>query len=127
MSDLVLIAPPRDDADGHGPMLAQSRGISLTLDIDQLDALGISIPEAGEPFAIRAEAIVSHSSTSDPDTDGNTESACVVLTLTSLTLDADGSRYASNTRTMYGGPGGLDPDGGGTTGPFGKLNAPVGG
>jgi hypothetical protein len=97
-----------------------------TLNLDQLEALGIEFPQAGESFSIRATAVVTHSSTSDPDADTHVEAACVVLTLVDLTLDADGSRFARNAARMYG-TGALDPDGGGTTGAYGKLNAPVGG
>jgi|ERR1022692_2528708 hypothetical protein len=101
--------------------------VSITLDLDQLEALGLEFPQAGESFSIRATAVVTHSSTSDPDADTHVEAACVVLTLVDLTLDADGSRHARNAAVMYGG--GVDSEGGGTpdSNPFGRLNRVVGG
>ena len=105
--------------------------VLLTLDLDQLEALGLEFPEAGESFKIRATGVVTHASTSDPDRDSHIESACVVLTLVDLELDSDGSRTRDAANTMYGSMGGVDADGGGTGGAyeyaFGKLNAKVGG
>jgi hypothetical protein len=101
--------------------------VAITLGLEQLEALGIEFPHAGESFDITAKAVVSHSSTSDPDADGDIDAACVVLELTELELDAHAGRAKRHAKKMYGKDTDADRDGGGTTGPFGTLNAIVGG
>ncbi len=104
----------------------QLGGIAITLGLEQLEALGIEFPHAGESFDITAKAVVSHSSTSDPDADGDIDQACVILELSDLELDAHSKRAKKNAAKLYP-KADADHDGGGTTGPFGKLNAIVGG
>jgi len=101
-------------------MSASADDIVICLTKAQLGALGL--PRASEIFSLSARAKVNRSTTSDPGNGG--VDGAVELVLTHLALAPDSGRRARAQRIMYGGP---DKTGGGTGGPFGRLNAKVGG
>jgi hypothetical protein len=62
--------------------------LSLMLDMEALEALGIDdMPNAGTEFHLEAMGVITHSSTSDPDADGDVDSCCLSLQVTHLGLE----------------------------------------
>jgi hypothetical protein len=62
-------------------------GLRLTLNQEQLEALGLPMPQAGTKLRIEAETVVTRSSTEDPDADGDVDYVCVELQLTELGVE----------------------------------------
>lgn len=108
-------------------------GLRLTLGQEQLEALGLDLPPAGTELHIEAVAIVTSSSTEDPDADGDVDFVNVSLQLTQLGVEKPQevkkaanpvNRRQVKSAKLYNPP---DKDGGGNWGPFGALVKPVGG
>jgi len=136
--------------DGGMPPTPYPSGLRLTLNQEQLQALGFKdLPPAGTPLHIEALAVVTSSSTQDPDADGDVDYVCVELQLTELGCEVEaepepaekpGERRLRQAAKLYKASvdektnsrrqrieqAQADTDGGGTTGPYGTLNAPVG-
>jgi hypothetical protein len=128
---LIDMKPPRE-APNPSPY-----GLRLTLNQDQLAALGFKdLPKAGTEVHLEAVAIVTRSSTEDPDADGDVDYVCVELQLTELGCEVDAEPEPAENqvacrlrqgRKLYNPPGRPDTDGGGNFGPYGALVKPVGG
>jgi len=83
--------------------------LALTLDMDDLATLGIEFPGAGADFHIEATGIVTHSTTLDPDADGDVDQACVTLKIKMLGLELGPSPPIKDTDNdtaarLYGPP-----------------------
>lgn len=86
-------------------------GLRLTLNEEQLVALGLAaLPVAGTKLRLEAVAVVTRSSTEDPDADGDIDYVCVELQLTELGIEEEESegpnaeeRTKQATKRMYGG------------------------
>ena len=100
---------PRDVPMPMGQEPYYPYGTCLTLDQDQLEALGLTeLPPAGSAFTLEAKAIVRRSSTEDPDVDGDVDSACVELQITHLGLEGEddksrSTRAKAKAAKLYGG------------------------
>jgi hypothetical protein len=77
-------AIPTPDCPGEYPY-----GLRITLNEEQLEALGIEMPKAGTALHIEAKAIVTRASTEDPDADGDIDYVCVELQLTELGVEVE--------------------------------------
>lgn len=65
-------------------------GLRLTLNEEQLVALGLTqLPTAGVTLRLEAVAVVTRSSTEDPDADGDIDYVCVELQLTELGVELE--------------------------------------
>jgi hypothetical protein len=54
--------------------------LTLNLDMEALEALGVDpLPTAGTEFHLEAHGVITHSSTSDPDADGDVDGANLTL------------------------------------------------
>lgn len=62
-------------------------GLRITLNEEQLEALGLEMPTAGMSMHIEAHAVVTRASTEDPDADGDIDYVCVELQLTQLGIE----------------------------------------
>lgn len=67
-------------------------GLRLTLNEAQLEALGMELPPAGTKLHIEAHAVVTRSSTEDPDADGDIDYVCVEVQLTELGIEQGGKK-----------------------------------
>lgn len=93
-----------------GPVSEYPYGLRLTLNQAQLEALGLGLPPAGTELHLEARAIVTRSSTEDPDADGDIDYVCVELQLCELGIEeGEGSeeenpveRRAKNAGKLYG-------------------------
>lgn len=66
-------------------------GLRLNLNQDQLNALGIKdLPPAGTTLNLQAVAVITRSSTEDPDADGDVDYVCVEMQVTQLGLEEAG-------------------------------------
>jgi hypothetical protein len=64
--------------------------LSLMLDSEALAQLGIDdLPNAGTEFHLEAMGVITRSSTSDPDADGDVDSCCLSLQVTHLGFEHD--------------------------------------
>lgn len=70
-------------------------GLRLTLNEAQLEALGMEMPQAGTKLHIEAQAVVTRSSTEDPDADGDIDFVCVEVQLTALGIEEGGKKEES--------------------------------
>ena len=84
-------------------------GLRLTLNQEQLKALGMDLPTAGTTLRLEAVAVVVRSSTEDPDADGDVDYVSVELQLTELGIEEEEpqeesgeKRTADATMRMYG-------------------------
>lgn len=71
-------------------------GLRLTLNQAQLDALGLELPPAGTELHLEARAVVTRSSTEDPDADGDIDYVCVELQLCELGIEEGDSGEEEN-------------------------------
>lgn len=87
-------------------------GLRMTLNEEQLSALGLEgLPPAGTTLHLEAVAVVTRSSTEDPDADGDIDYVCVELQLTQLGVEEEGDseeegaveRRERRGKRMYGG------------------------
>lgn len=62
-------------------------GLRITLNEEQLEALGLEMPTAGMAMHVEAHAIVTRAATEDPDADGDIDYVCVELQLTQLGIE----------------------------------------
>jgi hypothetical protein len=63
-------------------------GLRLNLNQEQLEALGIKgLPEAGTTMHLEAVAVVTRSSTEDPDADGDVDYVCLEMQVTQLGVE----------------------------------------
>jgi hypothetical protein len=124
--------------EGGMPPAPYPCGLRLTLNQEQLQALGFKdLPSAGTRLQIEATAVVTSSSTQDPDADGDIDYVCVELQLVELGCETEaepekpGERRLKQATKLYNPPGhppgSPDKDGGGNFGPYGALVKPVGG
>lgn len=73
-----------------GPSSEYPYGLRITLHEEQLKALGLDgLPPAGTALHLEAVAVVTRSSTEDPDADGDIDYVCVELQLTELGIERD--------------------------------------
>jgi hypothetical protein len=136
--------------EGGMPPAPYPCGLRLTLNQEQLQALGFKdLPSAGTQLRIEALATVTRSATEDPDADGDVDLINVELQLTELGCEVEAGpepaekpgehrmkqaaklykasvNEKTNSRRQRIEQAQADTDGGGTTGPFGALNGPVG-
>lgn len=81
-------------------------GLRITLHQEQLEALGFAaLPPAGTKLHLEAYAVVTRSSTEDPDADGDIDYVCVELQLTELGAEEEESaveRRAKGAKRLYG-------------------------
>jgi hypothetical protein len=101
---------------------------SLTLNHEQLKALGLELPAAGTKLTLEAEAVVTHSSTEDPNADGDIDASHIELRLVELKVETDENpvdRRAKALSKVWKGPKKIaERDVGGTPekGEFGAFN-----
>jgi hypothetical protein len=63
-------------------------GLRINLNQEQLDALGIKgLPAAGTTMHLEAVAVVTRSSTEDPDADGDVDYVCLEMQVTQLAVE----------------------------------------
>jgi hypothetical protein len=87
MTDLIHMAREREEIPGQ-PVEEKPfypYGLALNLDMEALEALGIEeMPSAGTEFHLEAHGCITHSSTCDPDADGDVDGCCLTLQITHL-------------------------------------------
>jgi hypothetical protein len=63
-------------------------GLRINLNQEQMDALGIKdLPVAGTTMHLEAVAVVTRSSTEDPDADGDVDYVCLEMQVTQLAVE----------------------------------------
>ena len=91
MTKLISMAHKPGEGEAVPGPVAQSEypyGLRITFNEPQLEALGFkSLPVAGTPIHLEAIAVVTRSSTEDPDADGDVDYVCVELQLTQLGIE----------------------------------------
>ena len=86
-------------------------GLTLTLEAEQLEALGVSLeelPSAGNGFHLEALGVIRRSSTEDPDADGDVDRVSLELQITHMGFeheaasDSDDDAGNSYSQRLYG-------------------------
>jgi hypothetical protein len=89
--DMAIKEPTADRM--YGPCAVPScspypYGLRINLNQEQLDALGIKgLPAAGTTMHLEAVAVVTRSSTEDPDADGDVDYVCLEMQVTELAVE----------------------------------------
>jgi hypothetical protein len=95
------IGPPAESYYPHG--------LSLTLGMEELEALGIEgLPTAGTEFHLEALGVITACSTMDPDADGDVDHVCLTLQIKHMGFEHEESPPIRDTdedraKRMYGG------------------------
>ena len=90
------------------PAIHYPFGLALHLDMEALEALGIDpMPTAGTEFHLEAHGVITHSSTSDPDADGDVDFCNLALQVKHLGFEHEESPPLKDTDAdratrMYG-------------------------
>ena len=74
-------------------------GLSLTLEAEQLEALGVSLkelPSAGNGFHLEAYGVIRRSITEDPDADGDVDRVCLELQITHMGFEHESAGKNDN-------------------------------
>lgn len=80
-------------------------GLSLNLDAEALEALGIEgPPTAGKQFHVEAFGVITNSSTSDPDADGDVDSVNLTLQITHMGFEHEAEEDDKGPASRLYGP-----------------------
>lgn len=80
-------------------------GLALNLDAEALEALGIDdVPMAGKEFHIEAFGVITNSSTSDPDADGDVDSVNLTLQIKHLGFEHEAEEDKQGPAARLYGP-----------------------
>ena len=74
-------------------------GLTLTLEAEQLEALGVSLeelPSAGNGFHLEAYGVIRRSITEDPDADGDVDRVCLELQITHMGFEHESAGKNDN-------------------------------
>jgi hypothetical protein len=87
--DMAIKAPIAERMYAESPACSPyPYGLRLNLNAEQLAALGIEgLPPAGTTMHLEAVAVVTRSSTEDPDADGDVDYVCLEMQVTQLAVE----------------------------------------